>query len=90
MPHGCVIYTFLCFTADGHWCTCMPKANFWYSRMLYIYIRRGVSEVARFDIRATSYEPLSVKRATMQGFTSFLYLYLREKLNHPHDYLYIG
>ena len=54
----------------------------------YIYIWRGVFYVARFDYEGHVERPQNVKRATVQGFTSFLYLYLREKLNHLHDYQY--
>ena len=36
-----VLYTLLCFTIDSHWCTRIPKANFWYSQMLYIHLAWG-------------------------------------------------
>ena len=50
MPLGCVIYIpeTMPLTAIGVR-LCIPVVTIWYSRMLYIYIRRGVSEVARFN-----------------------------------------
>ena len=44
----------------------------------YIYIWRGVFYVARFDYEGHVERPQNVKRATVQGFTSFLCLYVVE------------
>ena len=87
MPHGCVICIPVALPLDGHWCISMPKANIWYSRMLYIHSAWGFLKLL-VSIFGQLPEPLTVKRATMQGFTSFLYLYLSEKRNHSHDYQY--
>ena len=38
--------------------------------------------VARFDLQGHSQEPLTVKRATVQGFTLFLCLQLISNTNH--------
>ena len=50
MPLGCIMYSPF-YTNEGHKFT-----GLWHilcSWLLYIYIRRGVFDVARFDIRAT-------------------------------------
>ena len=40
--------------------------------------------VARFDLQGNSQEPLIVKRATMQGFTLFFYVFTRSGINEKH------
>ena len=58
---------------NGHWCILTPMV-LWVLR-LYIYISAWGFVVARFDLQGHSYEPLTVERATVQGFTLFLCLH---------------
>ena len=70
MPRG-VLYTYLN-------CAIQPlvysyaKSQWGIVGGLYTY-RRGAFGVARFDRQGNSQEPHNVKRATMLGFTLFLY-----------------
>jgi hypothetical protein len=45
-------------------------------RVAYIHVSAWGFGVARFDLQGHSQEPLTVKRATVQGFTLFLCLRL--------------
>ena len=67
MPLGCIyVQPSLC---QGHWCTRTPMATLGTSGLLVYRIQRGASLVARSDKLGHSQEPLTVERATVQGFT---------------------
>ena len=52
------------------------NGNFGHSRVLYISTRGAFHLFACFDKQGHSYEPQNVERATVQGFTLSLCLYI--------------
>ena len=71
MSLGYVLYSPRCIYSVGTRMACTTMCVG--SIRVYIHIQRGAFGVARFDIRAIP-EPLTVKRATVQGFTFFFYM----------------
>lgn len=47
-----------------------------------LYISAWGFDVARFDRMGNSYEPQDVERAIVEGFTSFVYVFIEIRLNH--------
>ena len=76
MPLGCVIYIPELYHAGSHWCTPMrvyaKVVDFWYSLgFIYMHSTWGFLKLLVSTTMGNSQEPQDVKRATMQGFTSF-------------------
>ena len=82
MPLGCVIYIPELYHAGSHWCTPMrvyaKVVDFWYSLgFIYMHSTWGFLKLLVSTTMGNSQEPLTVKRATVQGFTSFFCVFSR-------------